>query len=822
MTNIVYKFTHFLLLATLFYMPSIPLYAQSATPPTSTMWTSPYRSLTKNIELLDTFTAKITVFLNYYEVTPPPSTSRLLPIQSMTQQRYLIKKTPNGMTRNIELGLMSFPEGGYEIYLYGQEFNADGSPQPNPDLPYAQNTFTQIEQSIKTQQDNPGIDALDYQIYHLSYVQSDRAIAMLKSLGYTTVEYTQVQGETPFDKIYTPYQNGQWKLPVVLKLIDANKTSLMDAPPTAQFQQQQQRSQYSAVPDIGGTYLHNTTAGEPQQRLLIAYNKNQPETAERLLTLLRDKIDRPARQIVIEALVIEVNTDKIQELGIDLRAADSDYDVSFEQDQNGNDLPFSFSFNRNAFSNILFFRSKLSALVTSGDAEILSSPSVLVLDGRQARIQVGQQVPVVKSTSTNAGIISSVEYFPVGIVLNLRPRLSEDGTEVTMQVETIVSAVSQTAGTQTEFFVAPTVDNRQVQTFVRVADNTPFIIGGLISTDIRQQTSGVPILSDIPILGMAFKRKKSDKVKKEVIVVLTPHVMPLDEDNFSYVIPKDSDIFNSFDNILFRNAYRIRDDDVFDLKFIYESDFFQKLLTEVNTQVDLNPLLRSQEPYAKLLDGAVPGEEILVRRMIWELAHKTGFSNHIDDARIIVFEDKPDAPDSSGFRTTFTHQLLAQRQENGHNTLELTFDARFKGSEEHPFAQPKASIGYQDIANTTEYISRLMEGNRRNPDGSPTKWTVLLSDTNPPGVRRATAMEVLKGVLVLKRILALNKTLPLTVKEFRVGRQLIFPTEQDLEQRYHVLDRDAARYFFEVIQYYPEFEKAFNIETRQILEQLQK
>jgi len=821
MTGIHIKPTKLLLLATLFTMLSIPLWAQLANPTTSTIWTSPYRSLAKNIELIDTFTAKITVYQGYHEITPVPSTSRLLQIQGMTQQRYLEKKDANGVTRIFELGIMAFPEGGYEIYLYGQEFYADGSSNPNSDHSVAHNTFTQIEQSIKTRQDNPGIEALDYQIYHMSYVQSDRAIAMLKSLGYTTVEYTQVQGETPFDKIYTPYQNGQWKLPVVIKIIDASKTSLMDAPPTGQYQQQQ-RAQYSAVPDIGGTYLHDTTAGEPQQRLLIAYNKNQPEAAERLLTLLRDKIDRPARQIVIEALVIEVNTDKFQELGMDLRAADSDYDVSFEQDQNGNDLPFSFSFNRNAFSNILFFRSKLSALVTSGDAEILSSPSVLVLDGRQARIQVGQQVPVVKSTSTNAGIISSVEYFPVGIVLNLRPRLSEDGTEVTMQVETIVSAVSQTAGTQNEFFVAPTVDNRQVQTFVRVADNTPFIIGGLISTDVRQQTSGVPILSDIPILGTVFKRKKSDNVKKEVIVVLTPHVMPLDEDNFSYVIPKDSDIFNSFDNILFRNAYRIRDDDVFDLKFIYESHFFQRLLTEVDTQVDQNPLLRAQEPYAKLLDGAVPGEEILVRRMIWELAHKTGFSNHIDDTKIIVFEDKPDAPDSSGFRTMFTHQLLAQRQQNGHNTLELTFDARFNGSEEHPFAQPKASIGYQDIENTTDYVSRLMVGNRRAPDGSPNKWTVLLSDINPPGVRRATTIEVLKGVLVLKRILALNKTLPLTVKEFRVGRQLIFPTEQDLEQRYHILDRDAARYFFEIIQYYPEFEKLFNIETRNILEQLQK
>ena len=120
---------------------------------------------------------------------------------------------------------------------------------------------------------------------------------------------------------------------------------------------------------------------------------------------------------------------------------------------------------------------------------------------------------MVKSTATNAGIISAVDYFPVGIVLNLRPRINEAGSEVTCS-ETIVSSVSQTAGSgSSDVFVAPTIDNRQVQTFVRVADNT-FIIGGLISSDSRDIESRVPILSDIPIIGRAFKRKDQDQLKK--------------------------------------------------------------------------------------------------------------------------------------------------------------------------------------------------------------------------------------------------------------------------------------------------------------------
>ena len=81
-------------------------------------------------------------------------------------------------------------------------------------------------------------------------------------------------------------------------------------------------------------------------------------------------------------------------------------------------------------------------------------------------------------------------------------------------------------------------------------------------------------------------------------------------------------------------------------------------------------------------------------------------------------------------------------------------------------------------------------------------------------------MEVLKGVLVLKRILSLNSSMPVTIQEFRVGRQIIFPTEQELRDKYHVIDYDVAKFFYEVINYYPEFETAFNRDSASILYQI--
>jgi hypothetical protein len=333
---------------------------------------------------------------------------------------------------------------------------------------------------------------------------------------------------------------------------------------------------------------------------------------------------------------------------------------------------------------------------------------------------------------------------------------------------------------------------------------------------------GIPILSRIPILGIPFRRKTVENNKMEVIVVLTPHVVPLEEKSFSYVIPKDSEIFDAFGYQLFRNAYRVRDDDVFDLRFLYDSLIFQNLLADLEERSIRDPGIRTRQPYAAILNGEIPGEDIIVRRMLWEIVLKTDFARHISTDRIILMEDRPASPDSSGFRIGFLSKLLAERDARGANTLMLTFDTRAGGTPQHPFVPPKSEVAYENLELSQDgYLENLMRLNRRAADGRPDHWSILLTDTKPPGVRGATALQVLQGVMVLKRLLALNSSLPLTIQEFRVGRQIIFPTEEDLKQRFHIVDRDAAQYFYEVIQYYPEFEKAFSIETRRITEMLQ-
>ena len=656
---------------------------------------------------------------------------------------------------------------------------------------------------------SPGSD-LAFQTYRLSYMQGDRVIALLKALGYATVEFAAAEGESVAETVYTVLQEFE-SYPLVIKLIDANKTSLME--PSLD-------GGGGEASGLGGTYLHQQTSGAPEHRLFIVYEKAYPEQMHALMQLLRNDIDVPARQVVIEALVVEVDTDKLDELGVNYALQREEFNLTADVNQAGL-LPFVGQFDDHWKNDWKGFSAGLRALTQTVHAEILSNPSVLVLNGRQARIQVGQQVPTSTAVATNTHVRSGVTYLQTGIVLNLRPRISEDGSEVTMQIETIVSSVNPTKSehkSDTSVLLAPVVDNRQVQTFVRVADNTPFIIGGLIATDTSNSNSGVPFLSKIPYLGNLFKRSIKKDDKREVIVVLTPHVIDTDEKSFSYVIPKDSKTFDSFDHILFRNAYRIRDDDVFDLTFATHSNYFKSIIDELKTFHDEHFELFENEPVFGYLRDKVPGEEVIVRRMIWEIVHKAKYHHYIAADHILVFEANEGAEFGNKFKTLLLGNLMSDLNSADENALVLDY-ADHKAKNAGPFEHPRALINRTNITNPANYVEQISALNSDDLERN----TVLLSNAvSPPGVRGATALEVLKGVLVLKRILALNHSMPVTINEFRVGRQIIFPTEQELRDKYHIIDYDVARFFYQVINYYPEFESAFNRDSDAILERIKE
>ena len=168
---------------------------------------------------------------------------------------------------------------------------------------------------------------------------------------------------------------------------------------------------------------------------------------------------------------------------------------------------------------------------------------------------------------------------------------------------------------------------------------------------------------------------------------------------------------------------------------------------------------------------------------------------------------------------------LHEKMPDANKTLALTFDANPGGSlevldqaapePERLFVQPKATVAYEPLTDET-YAQRLARLNQRRADGTPDKWTILLTKAK---LRIKPLNEILPGVLVLKRVLDLNgSSLPLTLQDFKPGQQILFPTKQDLYTDYHVIDGEVARLFYEVILYYPAFEETFKYEAKRIYE----
>lgn len=651
---------------------------------------------------------------------------------------------------------------------------------------------------------------LDFETIKLSYIQTDRAIAILKSIGYSVIEFDansakEVAGDYKFTPKETPNLNPlaitRAQLPVIIKLPDTESTSLV-------FKEKSVKSRKgsSLGADLGGLPMEKMTTGEPMQRLLIGYHPGNFKPVAELMEFLQNEIDVPASQILLEALVIELDSDKIDELGIDFRKQGSGYTAAFPppDSETGAINPFNIVMDRTLFGSAETFKASVDALVSSQAGEILSKPSVLVLDGRQARIQIGQQIPIVRTTSTDFASEKSVDYIPVGIVLNLRPRINQAGTRITIQVETIISETAERIGTSAAAGVleAPVINNRRVQSIVRAANNTPFIIGGLISKKMSDNEGGIPILMDIPFLGRLFTFSTQQETRKEVIVVITPHIITEKENNFSRVIPQDSELFNAFGNQSFPNSYRLQHNDVFDLSFIHESPIFNQLLASIKKEVKKDPTIAVTEPYKSFLDGRIPGEDILVRRMIWEIIRKMEYYKFVEQEKVLFFLDAPDDP--AGFTIRPLNPYIKSATKN--KPLKLSYTVRGKSTIEKPFVRPTAQTDYVPIE--TEFKQTLKKYNVRGDKPQDDVFTILIGE--PLHQRQ------LYEVLILKKILELNPDLSLNLEYFQPGIEILFPSPDVLEKNYHIVDRNAAKYFYEINDYYGAFEEVFNRNTSEL------
>ena len=274
------------------------------------------------------------------------------------------------------------------------------------------------------------------------------------------------------------------------------------------------------------------------RRLIIV---TDDETNENIRTII-SSLDKPKPQVLINVVFVQVTHDKGLDLGAEISRAGS---IALRTEPSGRAPDVAST--RFGLADLagdptqfgVFYRvlgrdvnATLHALSEMSKTEILSRPSILTRNNQQATIMVGQSVPIITnsrvSDQTNT-TINTVQYQDIGIILRVTPFITAEGL-VEMIVSPEISSLSATTIPISNTVSSPVIDKRSADTVVVTPSDRTVVIGGLISTQTTDRDSKVPLLGDIPIIGNAFKRRQKEDVKTELLIFLTPHVVPSPEE----------------------------------------------------------------------------------------------------------------------------------------------------------------------------------------------------------------------------------------------------------------------------------------------------
>ncbi|MFA6350539.1 MAG: hypothetical protein WCY12_06415, partial [Candidatus Omnitrophota bacterium] len=298
---------------------------------------------------------------------------------------------------------------------------------------------------------------------------------------------------------------------------------------------------------------------------------------DRIKNVILPQIDKKPKQVLIETRIMEVNRDKLTDIGFDWGTgssgasgystapgdlnlnSDNTYSIggrnlgseftpgAFTPVEGTTTLPGTYPYK--AGLEILFkkltgqqFEVILHALEEDAHTNTLSAPRVMTLDNQEAAILVGYHTPILSSTVTagsqNEGPTQTqnLDYYQeIGIRLNVVPQVSDEGGYINMIIHPSVtsSTASITAknvsGTGTSAITStvdyPIIDVREAQTQILMRDGETVVLGGLLKDVKSKEVIGIPYLSKIPLLGAAFKRTVDDIQKQDLLIFITARIV---------------------------------------------------------------------------------------------------------------------------------------------------------------------------------------------------------------------------------------------------------------------------------------------------------
>ena len=245
-------------------------------------------------------------------------------------------------------------------------------------------------------------------------------------------------------------------------------------------------------------------------------------------------LDTAPKQVSLEARVVAVSKEAAKQLGIDWSWSSlpqyprvkSDGAGSLEVSERnagtgGTSAPGIIRFGRGpgGVPYEFYYSAAIRALITDGHAKMLARPNITTVQGHEALINIGAEVPVPRTATSNSVTTTGIEYREAGIILRYTPRVTADGN-IVARVHTEVSTP-----VYVDELKAYRFQKRSADTTVRLRDGETMVIGGLIDSDESRSLSKIPFLGDLPVLGAFFRSVRTSKTETELMIFLTAHVL---------------------------------------------------------------------------------------------------------------------------------------------------------------------------------------------------------------------------------------------------------------------------------------------------------
>ena len=270
---------------------------------------------------------------------------------------------------------------------------------------------------------------------------------------------------------------------------------------------------------------------------------------EEVVNLLALQEGAPSNQVLLKVRFAEVSRSAMTELGASFftsangvngnlgRVGTNQYPgPTFDNSSGSNSLVFS------DFLNFFLLDTKnnvgllIKALQTKGQLQSLAEPNLVAESGKEASFLAGGEVPVPIAQPGNGGITVTVQYKEFGIRLTFTPIVN--GDRVHLKVRPEVSALDYTNAVLLSGFRIPALTTRRTETELELLNGQTFAIAGLISNTMNKTLQKMPGIGDIPILGLLFQSQAAQKDRTELVVMITPQILPINSPGVTPALPR--------------------------------------------------------------------------------------------------------------------------------------------------------------------------------------------------------------------------------------------------------------------------------------------